>query len=183
MAYKSISPTFNSVLQEGNVYIISNFSVDRVDRGYRPVTNEYRIRFYANTRVTLVFVPVAQIPQHKFEFVPFDQIQMRYLANVQLCGTLIHFYFTFSFVYQHFLCWLSNMFYTIRCCREVYSNRTHHRCEKNRWVYYKPMHDYVTKLEVNTRPLLGSCRPSLGVGRQHDFDGGGLGYFGRRPFC
>ncbi len=86
MVASSIAPKFKSQLYEGNVYIFSNFSVFRADKGYRPVTNELVIRFNASTTCTFVPEPVPNIASYKFEFVPFEDIHQRYPLNVQLCG-------------------------------------------------------------------------------------------------
>ncbi len=77
--------------------MISNFSVFRADRRYRPVTNEHIIRFTASTKVTFVSIPVPNISRYKFEFVPFQQIHLRHPDNMQLCGmTLNSDHFTFK---------------------------------------------------------------------------------------
>ncbi len=85
-ASEPIAAKFKSLLHEGNVYVLSNFTVQRVDKGYRAVTNDYLIRLNAWTKIVLVPGPVPQINAYKFEFVAFEQVYLRHPDNIQLCG-------------------------------------------------------------------------------------------------
>ena len=79
---------FRPLLQEGNVYTISNFRVEKYKPSdvYRPLQNNSWISFLLITSVVYIREPTIEIPLHIFEFSTFnDALKDRYL-NTNLSG-------------------------------------------------------------------------------------------------
>ena len=81
-------PKFRPLLEEGNVYTISNFRVEKYKPSdvYRPLQNNSWITFLLITTVVYISEPADEIPLQKFEFSTFDDaLKHRYL-NTNLSG-------------------------------------------------------------------------------------------------
>ncbi|KAF5200942.1 hypothetical protein FRX31_009471 [Thalictrum thalictroides] len=54
-------------LQEGNIYEISNFDIEKNTQDYRPVAHTYKIKFTSETNITEVDNDES-IPRYNFKF-------------------------------------------------------------------------------------------------------------------
>ncbi|RYR48070.1 hypothetical protein Ahy_A07g034064 [Arachis hypogaea] len=91
-------PIFESLLTEGNVYVVTNFAVALNTIKFKPTRHEFRIHFKRDTVVRPV--QDSSVPLNEFNFVPFKKIHAEsredgYLVDVigQLAskGNLVEF--------------------------------------------------------------------------------------------
>lgn len=73
--------TYNGVLQEGGVYMISHFYVNQITT-YEPVTRSNKIEFMMGTTAVEYGGPQVAIPEHNFDFIDFEDVP-NYLGDRQ----------------------------------------------------------------------------------------------------
>uniref|UniRef100_A0A2N9FJU1 ATP-dependent DNA helicase n=1 Tax=Fagus sylvatica TaxID=28930 RepID=A0A2N9FJU1_FAGSY len=81
---KNVAKKFKHLLQEGQLYALSNFQVDTCNATYRPIHAEKKIIFLLTTKIKELEETEISIPSHKFEFVDYDTILQRFNKHVQL---------------------------------------------------------------------------------------------------
>ena len=86
---KNVAKKFKHILQEGQLYALSNFQVDTCNATYRPVHAEKKIIFLLTTKIKELEETEISIPSHKFEFVDYHNILQRFNKHVQLSGISI----------------------------------------------------------------------------------------------
>ncbi|XP_056683565.1 uncharacterized protein [Spinacia oleracea] len=69
---KSLLRTFQPLLNEGELYTISNYRVGKSSGEYKPTGHPYKINFVILTRVNVLHA--ANIPTYGFDLVPLMQL-------------------------------------------------------------------------------------------------------------
>ncbi|XP_020082553.1 uncharacterized protein LOC109706160 isoform X2 [Ananas comosus] len=79
---------FRPLIQEGKIYVISNFKVLLNRLSFRPVHNNYMISFYAITSIKEIKNDIIGIQRHQFEFLDFHDVPKRLNNDLHLTGEL-----------------------------------------------------------------------------------------------
>nr|CAD1817859.1 unnamed protein product [Ananas comosus var. bracteatus] len=79
---------FRPLIQEGKIYVISNFKVLPNRLSFRPVHNNYMISFYAITSIKEIKTDVIDNQRHQFEFLDFHDVPKRLNNDLHLIDVM-----------------------------------------------------------------------------------------------
>lgn len=79
----------DEVLEEGKIYVISEFNVADAKYSYSAVSNKKEIYFLKRTNMKLIEEDDDMIPQHKFELVAFSTLKEK-VGNTKILTGKIH---------------------------------------------------------------------------------------------
>ena len=82
---KAVMEKFKSLIQENNVYVISNVKVTPATKTYRPVENDKVVNFLTTTTMQKI-KDIDEIPRYSFKFFNTDMLSKRINNDTYLLG-------------------------------------------------------------------------------------------------